>query len=42
MMNRREFTRNFHAGGAALLTPNSNWPVANAVVRRGQVFINAI
>ena len=42
MLNRREFTRNFLAGGATLLTPNSIWPAGNAVVRRGQVFINAI
>ncbi len=42
MLNRREFSRYFFASGAALLTPNSVWRAGNAVVRRGQVFINAI
>jgi dihydroorotase len=30
MLNRREFSRYFLAGGAALLTPGGVWPAANA------------
>ncbi|MCU1343665.1 MAG: Amidohydrolase, partial [Candidatus Acidoferrum typicum] len=30
MLNRREFSKYFVAGGAALLTPGGVWPTANA------------